>query len=338
MPVRFLRHCLTLLLALQPCVAVAEGSGGAANPASAETAGEVPPQLEQLVIASALVAGTYYPAAGAVCREVNRRQELNGLRCLVEETEGSADNLARLRDGRVQLAIVQSDWAYHAVAGSSADRAPPMTELRSLLLLQPQVMTLVAGAGSGLLTQDDLPGKRIAIGPPDSGVNEGGRGLLQQLGLLGSVTLAELPVEAQAAALCADEIDAFLLPVAHPNAGVADAIDLCGAILVGLEGEVVDTLVTTWPFYVKATIPAGLYPPNGIDVISFGVVATLVATTALSEESAYQLVKAVFEALDDLRAQHPTLALLTEQSMTGVGMAAPLHPGALRYYQERGWR
>lgn len=324
-----------LLMALQPQAAAAEGT---ANPASAEGGAQAAAELEQLVIGSALVGGTYYPAAGAVCREVNRRQALNGLRCLVEETEGSADNLARLRDGRLQLAIVQSDWAYHAVAGSSADRAPPMTELRTLFLLQPQVMTLVAGADSGILEQGDLAGHRVAIGPPESAVNEAGRGLLQQLGLLEAVTLAELPVEEQAAALCAGEIDAFLLPVAHPNGAVADAVELCGAVLVGFNGELVDTLVATWPFYVKATLPAGLYPTNGYEVESFGVVATLVATTALSEESAYQLVKAVFESLDDLRAQHPTLGQLTEASMSGVGLAAPLHPGALRYFQERGWR
>ena len=257
---------------------------------------------------------------------------------VVEETDGSADNLERLREGSVELAIVQSDWAYHALAGSTSDRAPPMTEVRSLALLQPQVMTLVANAGSGILELGDLAGKRVSIGPPGSGVNEVGRVLLAHLGFADNLTLAELPIEEEASALCSGDIDAFLLPVAHPNGAVAEAVDLCGALLIDMTGEAVDQLVETWPFYVHATIPAEAYSTAGNAVSSFGLVATLVTTEALPEEVAYAVTKALFESLDDLRAQHPSLELLTEESMSAFSMSAPLHPGALTYFQERGWR
>lgn len=318
------------------------GAGEAQD--AAEAPDDPPPEqadqapLTQIVIGSAPVSGTFYPAAGAICRQINNRQELNGLRCLVEETDGSGDNLERLREGSIQLAIVQSDWAYHAVAGSTTDRAPPMTELRSLALLQPQVMTLVANARSGILEMADLAGKRVSIGPPDSGVNEVGRVLLAHLGFADSVTLVELPIEDEASALCSGDIDAFLLPVAHPNGAVAEAVDLCGALLIGMTGEAVDRLVQSWPFYVRATIPADAYNGNGNEVSSFGLVATLVATEDLPDRVAYDIAKALFESLDDLRAQHPSLALLSEESMSGLGMSAPLHPGALTYFLERGWR
>ncbi len=312
-------------------------ASAAAPEAPAAPAEPVAPQ--DIVIGAAPVAGTFYPAAGALCREINHRQSLNSLRCLVEETEGSADNLQRLRDGRLELAVVQSDWAFHAAAGSTIERQPPFTELRSLLLLQPQVMTLVAGAKSGVLQISDLTGKRVSIGPAGSGINDAGRNLLQALGLESSVTLMELPIEQQAQAICSGQIDAFLLPVAHPNGAIAEAVDLCGAILVELQDEAIDRMVTTWPYLVKAMIPAGAYSSAGNDVAGYGLVATLVTTTALSDEMAYQIVKAVYEGLDDLRAQHPTLALLSAQAMSGPGLATlPLHPGALRYYQERGWR
>ncbi len=308
----------------------------AADAAEAQEAAPVP--LRQIVIGSAPVSGTFYPAAGAICRQINRRRDVDGLRCLVEETDGSADNLERLRQGALELAIVQSDWAYHAVAGSTSEQAPPMTELRSLALLQPQVMTLVASAQSGILELDDLTGKRISIGQPGTGINEIGRVLLAHLGFADQVTLLELPIEDEAAALCNGDIDAFLLPVAHPNGAVAEAVDLCGAVLVGMTGEAVDQLVESWPFYVQAIIPAGVYGGSGTDVKSFGLVATLVTTESLPEEVAYQVVKSLFESLDDLRAQHPILSLLSEESMSGLGLSAPLHPGALRYFQERGWR
>jgi len=310
----------------------------APQPAAAQPAPSEPRQRD-VVIGAAPVAGTFFPAAGALCREVNNRQAISGLRCLVEETEGSADNLQRLREGKLELAIVQSDWAFHAAAGSTIDRQPPFTELRGLLLLQPQVMTLVAGAKSGVLQLADLAGKRVSIGPVGSGINGAGRSLLQALGLEGAVTLLELPVEQQAQAICGGEIDAFLLPVAHPNGAIAEAVDLCGAILIDLQDEAIDRMVATWPYLVKATIPAGAYESAGNAVAGYGLVATLVASEALPEDTVYEIVKATFEGLDDLRAQHPTLGLLTAEGMSGAGLATlPLHPGALRYYQERGWR
>lgn len=324
--------------------ATAEPAPSTASATPAPTPGPAPApdgplELQEVVIGAAPVAGTFYPAAGALCREVNHRQAVSGLRCLVEGTEGSADNLQRLREGKLELAVVQSDWAFHAAAGSTIERQPPFVELRSLLLLQPQVMTLVAGAKSGVLAITDLAGKRVSIGPAGSGINDAGRSLLQALGIESAVTLLELPVEQQAQAICGGQIDAFLLPVAHPNGAIAEAVDLCGAILVDLQDEAIDRMVTTWPYLVKATIPAGAYASTGNDVAGYGLVSTLVATTALSDEAAYQIVKAVYEGLDDLKAQHPTLALLSAQTMSGPGLATvPLHPGALRYYQERGWR
>jgi hypothetical protein len=290
-----------------------------------------------LVIGSAPVAGTFYPAAGALCREINRWQDVNGLRCLVEETEGSQENLERLVEGTLDLAIVQSDWVYHAANGSAAGISGPFESLRALLLLQPQVITLVAGAKSGVFALGDLAGKRLSIGPAGTGINGLGRSLLEQLQLTGAIPV-ELPVEAQAEALCAGEIDAFLIPVAHPNGAVAEAIDLCGALLIDLEGEAVDRLVATWPFYAKVVVPAGLYRGFGDPVSSFGLVTTLVTTSALSEDDAYALLKAVFDELEDFRKQHPTLQVLSAESMSGVGFSAPLHPAAERFYHDRDLR
>jgi hypothetical protein len=309
------------------------------EPVAAAEPAPVAPTTEPrlLVIGSAPVAGTFFPAAGALCREINRLQEINGLRCLVEETEGSQENLQRLAEGTLDLAIVQSDWVYHATNGSAAGISGPFEALRALLLLQPQVITLVAGANSGVFALGDLAGKRLSIGPAGSGINGFGRSLLEQL-QIADVVPVEIPIEAQAGALCAGEIDAFLIPVAHPNGAIAEAIDLCGAVLIDIEGEAVDRLVSIWPFYAKAVVPAGLYRGFGDGVSSFGLVTTLVTTSALSEDVAYALLKAVFDQLDDFRAQHPTLQVLSAESMSGVGFSAPLHPAAERFYNDRDLR
>lgn len=315
--------------------ALPEGEAAEPSPAQADPA--APPRL--LAIGAAPVAGTFFPTAGAICREINRRQAENGLRCLVQESEGSADNIQRLRAGELELAIVQSDWAYHALNGSASDRAPPFTNLYSLALLQPQMMTLVAASGSAIEAPADLAGKRVSVGPADSSLNVAGRNLLQMLGLSQEVQVLELPVEQEVQALCEGEIDAFLLPAVHPSALLESAVASCGARLIGMNGGNLDGLIATWPFFVRASLPPGLYAGQENEVRSYGTVATLVATDALSEEAAYRVVKALFEGVADLQAQHPSLQLLQPEAMVGPsGMAAPLHAGALRYYTERGWR
>ncbi len=290
-----------------------------------------------LVVGTAPVSGTFYPAGGALCREINRAAD-DRLACLVAPTSGSEENLKRLRAGELDLAVVQSDWAYHA-AGRGINGDPPFAGLRSLFSLQPLVMTLVAGPESGIETLEDLRGKSVSIGPAGSSLAAGARLVLEGLGFApGSLELVEMPVDRQIPALCNAEIDAFLIPVAHPNGAVGSAVDLCAAIFVPIEGEAADRLIKAFPFYGRTTIPAGLYLYNGDPVASIGLVANVVADQSLDADLVYQIVKAVFDNIGDLREQHPVLENLQVEEMTGSGLPAPLHPGAMQYYQEKGWR
>lgn len=290
-----------------------------------------------LVVGTAPVSGTFFPAGGAICREINKAAD-DRLACLVAATGGSEENLKRLRAGELDLAVVQSDWAYHA-AGRGINGDPPFAGLRSLFSLQPLVMTLVAGPESGIQSLPDLKGKSVSIGPAGSGLAQGARLVLEGLGFPpGSLELVEMPVDRQIPALCNAEIDAFLIPVAHPNGAVGSAVDLCAATFVPIEGEPVARLIKAFPYYGATSIPAGLYLYNGDAVESIGLVANVVADESLDADLVFQIVKAVFDNLDDLREQHPVLENLSESEMTSSGLAAPLHPGALRFYQERGWR
>ena len=105
-----------------------------------------------------------------------------------------------------------------------------------------------------------------------------------------------------------------------------------------VEGEAVDLLIATWPFYSRAVIPGGTYRANSQPVPSFGLRTTLVAAERLPAERVYGIVRSLFERLDELRGQHPVLAMLEPKSMISEGVTLPLHEGALRYYRERGWK
>jgi TRAP transporter TAXI family solute receptor len=123
--------------------------------------------------------------------------------------------------------------------------------------------------------------------------------------------------------------------VGHPNASIKEAATACEARLVPVIGEVVDNLIKAHPYYAAAVIPGGLYRGSDSDTPTFGVKATLVTSAKVDESVVYQLVKAVFENLDNFRQLHPAFEHLQAADML-KGNSAPFHPGAVKYYKEAG--
>ena len=105
----------------------------------------------------------------------------------------------------------------------------------------------------------------------------------------------------------------------------------------GSSGPAVDKLVAEKPYYAKATIPGGLYANNPDPTTTYGVLATVVASSKVPADTVYQVVKAVFDNFDEFKKLHPALANLTPEQMVKDGLSAPLHEGALKYYKEKGW-
>lgn len=294
-----------------------------------------------LVLGTAPVAGVYYPAGGALCRLINQRRRDLGLRCLVESTDGSAENLKRLATGDLDFALLQSDWQYHAYQGSGRlSEGPPFNELRGVLSLHAQPLTVVTARESGIESFDDLKGRRVNLGPAGSAVRAASEMLIQSLGMKGRdfAEVMDLGVDEQVQALCAGLIDAFILPTSHPNGVIAAATEGCLARLVDVKGRAVDGLLADWPYFATAAIPGGIYRGNPKLIESFGVRATLVTHAGQSTEVVYNIVRAIFEQLETLRVQHPALASLRSEQMVANANTAPLHEGALLYYREKGWK
>ncbi|WP_338039973.1 TAXI family TRAP transporter solute-binding subunit [Nitrincola tibetensis] len=285
------------------------------------------------------VTGVYYPAGGAICRLVNRDRVEHGVRCAVRTTGGSVYNLSGLRTGEFDLAIVQSDWQYHAFEGTDVfSAAGPHYELRSVFSLHPELFTLLVREDAQIHSLNDLVGKRVNIGNKGSGQ----RATMERLMLLKGwdensfAEMFELGAAEQASALCDGKIDAMVYVVGHPSGSVQEATTICDAKLVDVQDADVDDLVRRHSYYRQAYIPGGLYRGNDLDVLSFGVAATLVTTTNVSDEVIYSMVKSVFESLTVFRRLHPAFAILTKEAMVNEALSAPFHSGAERYYKEVG--
>ncbi len=288
------------------------------------------------------VTGVYYPTGGAICRLVNKGRKDHGVRCSVESTGGSVYNINAIRSGELDLGVAQSDWQFHAYNGTGKESfidAGPFKELRAVFSVHAEPVSLVARRDANIKHIDDLVGKRVNIGNPGSGTEATWNVLWEALGHSnGDLALAaQLKSAETPAALCDNKIDAFFWLVGNPAALNKEATTTCDANFVEVSGPAVDKLVAENPFYRYATIPGGMYNGNPDDIPTFGVGATFVSSTNVSEDVVYQIVKAVFDNFEDFKKLHPAFANLQEQEMIKDALSAPLHAGAARYYKERGW-
>ena len=295
---------------------------------------------EFITIGTGGVTGVYYPTGGAICRLVNKGRKDHGIRCSVESTGGSVYNINTIREGELEFGVAQSDWQYHAFNGTSKfEDAGAFEKLRAVFSVHPEPFTVVARADSGITNFDDLKGKRVNIGNPGSGQRGTMEVLLEAKGwTTGDLALAsELKAAEQSAALCDNQIDAMVYTVGHPSGSIQEATTACDSVLVTVDGGAVQGLIDDNSYYRSATIPGGMYRGSDADVSTFGVGATFVTSSDVSEDAVYAVVSSVFENFDDFKKLHPAFANLDPQEMASAGLSAPLHPGAAKYYREKGW-
>ncbi len=302
-------------------------------------AGAASAQQTFVAIGTGGVTGVYYPTGGAICRLVNRGRADHGIRCGVESTGGSVFNINAIRNGELEFGVAQSDWQFHAFNGSSRFEEQGAFEgLRAVFSVHPEPFTVVARADAGISTFDDLKGKRVNVGNPGSGQRGTMEVLMEAKGwTMGDFALAsELQAAEQTQALCDNNIDAMIYTVGHPSGSIQEATTACDSVLVEVSGDAVDGLVNDNPYYRTATIPGGMYRGNDSDTATFGVGATFVTSADVPEAVVYEVVKAVFENIDQFKGLHPAFANLDPAEMANDGLSAPLHDGAAKYFKEAG--
>lgn len=296
-------------------------------------------QQQFISIGTGGVTGVYYPTGGAICRLVNKNRKEHGIRCSAESTGGSIYNINTIRAGELEFGVAQSDWQYHAYHGTSKFEAQGAFEnLRAVFSVHPEPVTVIASDASGIATLTDAKGKRLNIGNPGSGTRGTWEVIEEALGWERSDLrlAAEMKSAETGQAVCDGKIDAYFWLVGHPSALTQESLATCDAHLVHVEGAAIDKLVADNPYYRTASIPAGMYN-NESDIRTFGVGATFVSSADVPDEVVYVVVKAVFENFEDFKKLHPAFSNLSEAEMISDSLSAPLHPGAEKYYKERGW-
>ena len=284
------------------------------------------------------VTGVYYPTGGAICRLVNKTRKEHGIRCAVESTGGSVYNINTIKAGELEFGVAQSDWQHHAYNGTSKFADNPFPCIRAMFSVHPEPFTLLVRGDSGISSFEGLKGMRVNVGNPGSGQRATMEVVMDAFGMkMGDFGLAtEYKGSEMAKQICDNNIDAMIYTIGHPAAAIKEATTTCDVKLVSVTGAPIDKLVADNPFYRVATIPGGMYSGNADVTTTFGVGATFVTSTNVSDDVAYIVAKSVMSNLDDFRKLHPAFANLDANQMINDGLSATHHPGAVKAYKELG--
>ncbi len=283
------------------------------------------------------VTGVYYPVGGAIARLVNARSATYGIRVSVESTGGSVYNLNAVASGDLDFGMAQSDRHYQAWTGTGEWEGRPQTDLRSVLSLHQEIITLVAAEDADIRELADLRGRRVNLGNPGSGHRANALDILADAGIdpaelrAESLNAPEAPRQLQD-----DRLDAFFYTVGHPNGAIQEATAGRRRVrFVPIRPSA--ELFERFPFYAEALLPKDMYPQatNEEDTVSVGLVTPLVTSARVPEETVYAVTRELLSNLESFRDLHPALAGLRAETMR-TGLTAPLHPGAERAFRELG--
>jgi len=297
-------------------------------------------QQKFVTIGTGGVTGVYYAAGGAICRLMNKERAKHGIRCSVESTGGSVYNVNTIKAGELDFGVAQSDVQFNAFKGQGAFKeGGAHTDLRAVFSVFPEPLTVLARKEAGVTKFEDFKGKRFNVGNPGSGTRDTIATLMVAMGMKTSEfsLTSELKPDEHGAALCDNKIDGFGYVVGSPAANIQDPTTTCGAKLVPITGPAVDKLIKEYPYFVAATIPGGMYPNNPDPIKTFGGVASFVTSAKVPDDVVYAMVSAVFDNFEEFKKLHPALANLDPKAMVKNGISAPLHPGAVKYYKDKGW-
>ena len=311
-----------MVLSMVACAPKAEVEEGAADLSSVK-----------MTMGTGGTSGTYYAFGGVVGQQINAS---TGIGVNVVSTDGSKANILGVDSGDYQLATVQSDVMAYAVEGTRSFEAEgALDSFRVVGGLYAEAVQLVT-MDPEIKSVADLAGKKVSIGAAGSGV------YFNAVDVLAAAGLTEEDIEPlyqsfadSADALKDGKIDAAFIVAGAPTPAITELCTTNSAYLVPIDGEVAETLMAECPFYTTYVVPAGTYEGQTEDVTTVTVKATMIVSTDASEEAVYALTAAIFDNAEAITSAHAKGAELSLENAT-TGMTAPFHPGAAKYFAEKG--
>src|SRR5499427_3850950 len=294
-------------------------------------------QQKTIAIATGGTGGVYYPIGGALANVISKN--LPGYQATAEVTGGSVDNLKLIGTGQSELAFSMADAALDAFKGEDKFKSGKVP-VRTLMVLYPNRMHVVTIDGTGISKMSDLKGKRVSTGSPGSATEVMAFRVIEAAGLDKDKDMRRerLGVAESVNAIKDRKIDAFFWVGGLPTAAVTDLGATPGVKIKLIDhSDVVEKMNSKYgKLYVTDVIPARSYPGQDADNRIATVWNILVANANMPADTAYAIVKLVFDKKADLVAVHAEAKNITLENQSLKNSPIPWHPGAVKYFAEQG--
>lgn len=288
---------------------------------------------EQLSIATGGTGGVYFPMGGGLAEIINGK--IDGYSATAEVTGASVENMGLVATGDADLAIALADTVQQGYTGTGRFEGNALPMVRGLASLYANMIQIVALEGSGITTLEDLRGKRVSVGAPGSGTEVNAAAILNANGMTyDDIEEQRLNFNETADALANGDIDAGFWSVGAPTSSILNLATTNSIVMIELSDAEIAAARAADPIFAQTTLDAGIYDGVGATTV-LGVPNVLVVSSEMSDDLAYAITSAMFENIEDLRAVHPA-ANQTTVEFTLVATPIPLHPGAIRYFEEIG--
>lgn len=282
-------------------------------------------------IGTAGTGGIYYVLGGALAGRLNERDPER--QYSAEVTGGSVENVNRIREGQLDLGIVMAVTAYDAFHGGD-DYPEPVTDLRIVAPLYPNITHLVLRRGLQIEGVADLRGRRVSVGSPGSGTEQAARQLLDASGLTyDDIQARYLSFAESSAALQDGAIDAAIISAGYPAAAVLEATTTGGAQLAPLGDDVIASLQQRYPYYSPAEIPPGVYRGVEAPVAAVSMMNWIAARQDLPDDVAEHLLDILDEDREALINVHEMARQIDFDDLEAAPI--PLHPAVEAWLARR---
>ena len=310
------------LLILLPIIALCVGCGGGEKSANQATR-----------FGTGGTGGMYYAYGSELAKMIQAEDASHALD--VKTTAGSAANLRLLREKFLDLAIVQSDTLSNAINGRGIFAATgPGVGYAAVAGLYTEACQIVVAKESGIMSVDDLVGKKVSVGERESGVLQNAEQILMSHGLaFDMLEVSYLSFTDSAAAMEKGQIDAFFVTAGAPTSAIANLATKKEIQILSIAPDVQSNMMRLYKGYTRCTIPANTYAGQTEDVSTIGVKAVLVASTDLKDDEVAYLTEFIFKNADKL--PHNTSDKLTNDYAV-QDIPSSFHAGAAKFYDGQG--
>ena len=280
---------------------------------------------KEYTIATGSKSGVYYPI-GEVLNSILKAQYPD-VTIKVIETKGSVENIEMLKEGKVDMALVQNDIAYYACNGEAMFEGNKVTNITGIATLFPEVIQFIVRKDSNVTNLSELAGKKIAIGSKDSGTRYNVEQILSAAGVLDKVTCINIDVKEAIEKVKTKDIDGFVFTSGLPNPSIVELSKSVEIVMLPIDLELTQKLVNKYSFYFPSTIAPLQYSGQNQELNGLEINAVLISGPTLNEKDQYLLTKHLFSKPNELGQAHPRLSKMTKTTLRHQ-MPIPLGEGA----------